>query len=357
MLKLERAELSACDEADAFLQTGFWGAFKARFGWEALTYNVCWPGNNAVFKSPLLVLRRSLAAGFSLAYIPWGPELPLSLIADEHGEKTENIYNTALEELALALKNELPKNTVFIRFDPPWYNGGIPVSPMANAFVKAGADIQAPDTVIVDLSQSMESVIAGMKPKCRYNAKLALKKGVMLRRAGVEEIINFYELLKKTARRDGIAIHGIEYYETLLKNGFYNGKKPYIRLYLAEHEGDLLAGIMTLFWNRKAVYLYGASSDEKRSFMAPYALQLKAMEDAKESGCTEYDLYGIPPNEDPAHPMAGLYRFKTGFGGKIIHRPGSWDYPNRLLIYKIFRSMEALRKNLRTFKKRLKRQI
>ena len=86
--------------------------------------------------------------------------------------------------------------------------------------------------------------------------------------------------------------------------------------------------------------------------MAPYALQARAMEDAWEMGCRVYDLFGIPPKEDPSHPMAGLYRFKTGFGGRIVHRPGCWDYPYKPLAMKLFYSVESLRKNLRDRKKR-----
>ena len=162
----------------------------------------------------------------------------------------------------------------------------------------------------------------------------------------------FYELLKETAARDGISIHNFNYYASLFESGWYSGEKPNIRLYLAEHDGDLLAGIITLFRGREAVYLYGASSDKKRNLMSTYALQLNAMEDAKANGCLEYDLFGIPPSEDPSHPMAGLYRFKTGFGGKIIHRPGSWDYPSRPILYRLFRAAEALRQNLRKLRKK-----
>ena len=56
--------------------------------------------------------------------------------------------------------------------------------------------------------------------------------------------------------------------------------------------------------------------------MAVYALQWEG-----KNGCTEYDLFGISPNSDPSHPFYGLYRFKTGFGGRIYHRMGCWDYP------------------------------
>jgi lipid II:glycine glycyltransferase (peptidoglycan interpeptide bridge formation enzyme) len=63
--------------------------------------------------------------------------------------------------------------------------------------------------------------------------------------------------------------------------------------------------------------------------MATYALQWHAMQLARAEGCRVYDLFGIPPTGAAAHPMHGLYRFKTGFGGFVLHRRGCWDYPLR----------------------------
>jgi lipid II:glycine glycyltransferase (peptidoglycan interpeptide bridge formation enzyme) len=351
LLSLTPADLSFCAEAASFLQSAFWGSFKARFGWNARAFRVSWAASPERDR-PLLVIRRRLGPGISFAYVPWGPELPEAF--SEPGER-----NAALLELALSLKAFLPKDTSFVRFDPPWYaeegaaggataDAALPSAP----FIRAGADVQPPDTVLIDLSGGEEAVLAGMKPKWRYNARLALKRGVLVHRTGEEGLASFYDLLKETAARDGIAIHGIEYYRTLFTHSRESPSSPDIRLYLAGHEGDVLAGIMTLFRGRDAVYLYGASSDRKRNLMAPYALQLKAMEDARLAGCAEYDLFGIPPGEDPDHPMAGLYRFKTGFGGRIVHRIGSWDLAYRPFAYRLFRTTETLRKNLRTLKKK-----
>jgi len=339
LVELIKADLSVCDNAASFLQSGFWGGFKVQFGWETFAFKTVWKTEGCKQEEKtLLVLRRRLAPAFALAYVPWGPELP-------EGVPCQN----ALEELAKCLKAKLPKDTVFIRFDPPWLLDSDSQPAIPPCFIRAEADIQPPDSVILDLTQPMGLIIENMKPKWRYNYKLALKKGVKVKQADKSEIAAFYELLKETSKRDKIAIHGYDYYKALF---FGNYDTPDIRLYFAKYENNTLAGIVTLFRGVDAYYLYGASSDNKRNFMPAYALQLKAIEDAKNYGCKNYDFFGIPPCKDNAHPMSGLYLFKTGFGGKIIHRPGSYDFPYRNILYRIFRIAENMRRVRKLRKKK-----
>jgi lipid II:glycine glycyltransferase (peptidoglycan interpeptide bridge formation enzyme) len=77
---------------------------------------------------------------------------------------------------------------------------------------------------------------------------------------------------------------------------------------------------------------------------------------AREHGCRTYDLYGIPPDDDHAHPMHGLYRFKTGFGGTIVHRLGCYDVVLNRPLYAALRLPEAVRyfyyKRLRRLRRR-----
>ena len=157
---------------------------------------------------------------------------------------------------------------------------------------------------------------------------------------------NFYSLYKTTAERDGIAIHSKEYYADLLKqsgNAAANGSAaPLVSLYTAEHEGESLAAIITLFSKSEAVYLYGCSGNAKRNLMPAYMLQWTAIRDARSYGSAFYDMYGMPPTDDPAHPMHGLYLFKTGFGGKNIHRIGTFDVPISGL-YTVYTTAENLR--------------
>lgn len=349
------ADLAACNGAASFLQSGFWGSFKARFGWTARSFLVSWyadpgTGQRGPVTMPLLVIRRRLALGVSFAYVPWGPELPPGFFPDDEGK------NRLLLELARALQPLLPENTAFIRFDPPWFTEGeTPPPPVYPPFARA-ATVQPPDTVLVDLSPNEEAILRQMKPKWRYNIGLAKKKGVTVRYAGAEELGVFYALFQETAKRDGISIHDISYYETLFSHcGEYpTDSGPELRLYLAEYQGRALAANIVLFRKTEATYLYGATSNQDRNLMAAYALQWKAMEDAKAAGCTVYDLFGIPPSADPGHPMAGLYLFKTGFGGRIIHRPGTWDYTYKPLIRNLFSIAETLRKGLWSLRKKKK---
>jgi lipid II:glycine glycyltransferase (peptidoglycan interpeptide bridge formation enzyme) len=188
-----------------------------------------------------------------------------------------------------------------------------------------------------------------MKPKWRYNIKLAIRKGVTVRKGTLNDIPVFYRLYQETAHRDGIAIHSESYYRNLLELSasirisitdctYY----PEVTLYLAEYEGTALASIITLFTPYEAVYLYGASSNENRNVMPAYLLQWTAICDAKKYGSRYYDLYGIPPSDDEQHPMHGLYRFKTGFGGSLIHRPGSIDV-KLSFVYRWYRLGEQMR--------------
>ncbi len=367
MLGVSRRGPDEEDLAASFLQSDFWGEFKAGYGWMPLRLELeigegaATPNGTSL---PLLILVRRLGAGFSFAYAPLGPGLELAASS----------RSSFLAELSEGIEEFLPRGCLFIRYDPPWYElepiasaeegiGGAGVARpiIGSPLRRAAVDVQPPDTVFVDLRHGEADILAAMKAKWRYNIRLAEKKGVLVEEAGLESIDAFYELNRATAMRDRIALRPESYYSRLFslaaeRKASGMAGAPDIRLWIARYEGEALAAIITLFRGEEAVYLYGASSDEKRNLMPTYALQWTAMRAAKASGCRRYDLYGIPPLDDPEHPMAGLYRFKTGFGGAIAHYAGSWDYPLRTVPYALFRAAERTRAWwYKDFKKRIKK--
>jgi lipid II:glycine glycyltransferase (peptidoglycan interpeptide bridge formation enzyme) len=337
-MTLVPTELEDLTGGDNLLQTAFWGGLKSGFGWSAFAFKY-------TAGHPLLVLVRELGAGNSLAYVPHGlKELGGSSIS---GQWTE------AADLAQQLKPHLPGSCVFIRIDPLWNISNSPHESASAAlqygFKKAPMDIQPPSTVILDLTPGEEELLKGMKSKTRYNIRLSAKKGVKVETDGVELLKPWYELYRITAERDKIALHSYEYYERLFqlaaeKAGSGTAESwPELRLLQAVIDGKAEAGIIISLQGGRATYLYGASSNNKRSLMPAYALQWEAIKQAAAAGCTSYDFFGIPPADNPDHPMHGLYRFKTGFGGSIVHRPGSWDYPYKNLKYSAFTAAEKLR--------------
>ena len=311
----DEKKLSDTESGDSFLQSLYWAALKSSFGWEPFYFLL----DNQIF----IVLVRKIFINLSIAYIPSAPS-----------EK----YNNKLEEISLALKKYLPKNCFFIRYDLAWIAGSIP-----DAMFKKAEDIQPASTVVIDITKSKEEILSQMKSKTRYNIKLSEKKGVSVKKCGIELLDEWYNIYRETALRDKIALHSFNYYKRLFELAQKKEFKVDIRLYMAEADGKNIAGIVTCFYNKKATYLYGASANIDREKMPAYALQWKAICDAIDEGCVTYDMFGIPPDDDPSHPMHGLYKFKTGFGGEIIHRSGCYDFPLNKLKYKLFRSAEAAR--------------
>ena len=315
---------------NGFLQAPFWARHKEAFGWKAEA--VRWRQGEE--RGTLLILIKKLPAGLAFAYVPAAPSLAVG--ADDR--------ESFLDALSRELRGILPLGCFFIRFDLPDFSlGGDPLPDFRETLKKAPMDIQPPDTVVLNLKSGYGSLLADMHKKTRYNIRLSDKKGVRVEAAGLDRLKDWYELNRITALRDRIALRPYVYYEKLFRE-LESETGARLTLYLAYHEEDLLAGIIVLFNRREAVYLYGASSNVKRNLMPAYALQARAIQDAVDAGCEEYDLYGCPPSADPDHPMAGLYRFKTGFGGELRHRSGAWDYPYSRLVYGFYGLLEKARR-------------
>lgn len=297
-----------------------------------------------------VLLRRFSKAliNFYIAYVPLFPVFSPRTSPEE--------ARIVLSCLTALLKEKLPSSTLMIRFDADLtfyeeserdaFNRKLSSS---CALVKAKNDIQPPDSVLIELTKSEEEILSLMKSKWRYNISLSSRKGVEIRQYenGSEgfdlAFKDFYSIFRVTAERDKIAIHKENYYRSLFEaDSKIKDETKTVKLFCAYYEGEMLAAIIVLFTDNEAIYLYGASSNEKRNLMPTYLLQWHAILAAKKHGSSFYDLYGIPPNEEENHPMAGLYRFKTGFGGKKIHRIGSYDAPLKKM-YFAFRIVENLR--------------
>jgi lipid II:glycine glycyltransferase (peptidoglycan interpeptide bridge formation enzyme) len=176
-------------------------------------------------------------------------------------------------------------------------------------------------TRVLDLTKTEEELLAEMKPKTRYNIRLAEKKGVTVKRLNNEDIL--FEMLEATAQKGtGYSPHEKSYYTKLMQD---LAKNDAASIFVAEYEGEFLAAIMMTKFGKVATYLHGGQGEVHKNLMAPYLCQWVAIKTAKEAGCELYDFWGVSENDDPTDPWAGISRFKEGFGGQKVIFPGSFD--------------------------------
>lgn len=345
-------------------QTAFWSEVKSSLGAGTVAINFATNGFglngttrvDQLIHSDVLIILRQINRNHCVAYVPYGPEL-------EPADEFQGIF---LEELSESLRSFLPNNCILIRYDLCWEsywakdpdhfdeNGLWKGEPEQSSqefrfnynteqwnFRKAASNILPSHTIYLDLTINREILLKKMKPKTRYNIGLAHRKGVTVRTMGLEEMDIWYRLYRETAERNHILLNDKKYFEAVLTARADNTCSPAdVRLLVAEKGDAPLAAMFLVITRNRGSYLYGASSSFQRNLMAPYALQWEAICQSQEAGCTEYDMFGISPIPDPHHPMYGLYKFKSGFGGDIHHSLGCWDYPLNDEMYTLFRASE-----------------
>ena len=180
-----------------------------------------------------------------------------------------------------------------------------------------------------------DEVLAGMNQQWRRNIKKAAKAGVEVRVGTADDLPAFHELYVHTAERDGFTPRPLGYFRTMLE-ALGAEEEDRIRLYLAEHEGDLVASTLAIRVGGHVWYSYGASSSEKRDVRGSNAIQWRMMQDAIAAGADVYDLRGITDTLDADDPHVGLIQFKVGTGGEAVEYAGEWDLPLNGAIYQAF---------------------
>lgn len=299
----------AQDARGHLLQTWAWGELKGAFGWVPARLAV---ERDGVLVAGAQVLYRAIGP-LRLAYIPKGPVL----LEQDAAETLWQVIHAHCRRMhAIALKVE-PEYRYEDVEQIPW---------LASPGWKASSEnIQPRRTIIVNINVREEEILARMKPKWRYNIRLSERKGVIVRMGGVEDLGEFYALMRVTSARDAFGIHSSGYYRRALELFAPLGRAA---LFMAEYQGQALAGLMVFAFNGRAYYMYGASSDEHRELMPNHQLQWRAMCWAKSQGCSQYDLWGIPDGDEGSSntALAGVGRFKSGFGGEVVRYAGAFDY-------------------------------
>lgn len=330
------------DNKGNFLQSWQWGEFQQSLGRQIWRIEI-----EEQLKG--LVVKYNLPRGKSYLYCPRGPLFVLASQPLKSGQKqnlagkrSNEIIQKFIDEIKIIAKKE---KAIFFRMDPM-----VELDLEKFGFKKAPPDYYfsatatSPAGALLKIDFSEEELLQKMKPKTRYNLRLAERKGVRVTRGGSDLLDIFYDLLEQTAKREKFRPHLKEHYQRLL-TAFGDRINPApiassnrggIKIFLAQYQEQPLAASMVLFFGQIAHYLHGASVSEKRYLMPTYLLHWQAIKEAQKLNCQFYDFGGVAPTDDSNHPWSGLDRFKMGFGAKRVIYPWAQDLVWQPLWYQVY---------------------
>lgn len=182
----------------------------------------------------------------------------------------------------------------------------------------------------------------------RYNIRTGIKRGVVVDEGG-----DAAELARQAAaveRRQSIHLPDRRYYQLLLD------LLPWCHTYtaLAPEKLEPLAVVLVARYDGRAYSLFAGRTGRRRELMGNDLAWWFAISSAAEAGCSDFDLWGVPPpRASPDHPWAGIGMFKSEFGGEEVSYTGAWE----LVLSGAGAGLLSLERKTRAYVRGLKRNI
>ncbi|MBQ7625111.1 MAG: peptidoglycan bridge formation glycyltransferase FemA/FemB family protein [Clostridia bacterium] len=295
-----------------FLQSHKWASVKNSWKWEAVAVR---DENSQICGALSVLIRKMPGLPYTLMYSARGP------VCDVHdketlAELTRGAAFLAKKHKAYAFKLDpdvLSSDTEFIENMKALSYKHVPGS-------KDFDGIQPNYVFRLNVKDKTEDdLLQAFHQKTRYNLRLSVRKGVIVKLCGKEMLPDFTRIMLETGNRDGFVTRPQSYFETMM-----DALGEDCRLYMAFLDDKPIAGTLAVHYGDKVWYLYGASSNEHRNSMPNYQLQWEMIKWSLELKCNIYDFRGVSGDISPENPLYGLYNFKKGFSGDFCEFCGEF---------------------------------
>jgi len=335
-------------EWDAFLartpgghhaQTSLWGRVKAMHGWKIIRL-VIRQGERIIAGAQIL-MRPTPIIG-SVGYIPKGP-----VIASNDPGLPKLVFN----EMRKLVKVH---RIHYLILQPP--DNGPELTTQLRLWGFRSSSIKAfpTATVLIDLRQNLDTILANMKSKTRYNIRLAQRKGITVRKGIEDDIPTFYRILVATSQRQNFSVYPERYYSEL---GRVFGQLGHFKIFLAEYQDQAVSAMFTIAFGDTVLFKRGGWSGQYGNYRPNEIMHWTAIQWAKSQGYHYYNFEGIDPlaakallqrEPIPASLKDSVTRFKIGFGGLVVCLPDVYDYVHNPLLrwayYSIYPKIAELAK-------------
>ena len=302
------------------LQSWAWGEFRKAMGVDVVR-----------FDRSLLTFHEIPHTPWTIGYFPKGPKPTAAM-------------------LATLVKLAKQKNAIFIQLEPNVVKNPKLQTLSSKLLIPSHHPLFTKYTFVLDLTKSEDELLKAMRPKTRYNIRVAQKHGVTVAEDNSDSALGAYlKLNAETTQRQGFYAHNETYHRTMWKILHEAG---IAKLFTATHQGNVLAAWIVFVWKDTVYYPYGASSREHREVMAPTLLLWEISRWAKAQGFKYFDLWGsLGRSPNPNDPWYGFHRFKEGFAPALVEFVGSYDLIINPLLYPLYTLADTIRWTLLKLKR------
>ncbi|MDD3645956.1 MAG: peptidoglycan bridge formation glycyltransferase FemA/FemB family protein [Candidatus Gracilibacteria bacterium] len=290
----------------SFLQSWEWGEFQILAGKDILRLGI-YNENELIGVMQIIKVRAKRA--FYL-FVPHGP---LIVESKKGKEESKQGFFEVLKGILPELKDLAKKEKFdFIRFNSAVKNT------LQNkqefeflGFINAPMHEHAEDTHLLNLTPSEDELLNNIKKGDRYYINRAIKEGVGVFIGNTPEQIEILSIMhEEHSKKVGYHPFSREFIQNL-----YSVFTDNITTISTRYDSSVESILMTIKFGKTCVYYIAASDIKSHKFSPNYLCQWEAIKKAKADGCDIYNFWGVSPDDNPKHPIAGVTKFKRKFAG------------------------------------------
>ncbi len=299
------------------VQSSLWAQVKAVLGWRTARIVVM---HGKEIAAGAQILMRSLPLVGTIGYVPKGP-----LLASDDPV----LVQLVLDELRQIAKSH---RIQFLAVQPPNNGEAFTRQLPDQGFQPASIELVPTATVLIELEKDLDTILADMSRKTRYNVRVGERKGITVREGTESDLSTYYRMVIETSQRQGFSPYPEEYFREMWRVLSPHG---YIRLFLAEYESEVVSAQLAIPFGDTMINKLSVWSGRHGNRRPNEALQWAAIQWAKSNGYRYYDFEGIKTEAARAElrnePLSDAFKqtvtsFKLGFGGEVTLFPGAYTY-------------------------------